>query len=83
MMMEQRCPYCGSERLDFRTFDDEPVSENEIIRTWDVSCCNCGRGHGGDKGFIVSEVLTVTSRLVAKDEEELDGLIRKETEEDE
>lgn len=76
MMMEQKCPHCGSERLDFWSSDDEPVSDTEIIRRWDVRCESCG------KGFIVSEVLTVTSRLVAKDDAELDELIKKEMEEE-
>ena len=76
MMMEQKCPYCGSERLDFWSSDDEPVSDTETISQWDVRCEKCG------ERFIVSEVLTVTSRLVAKDDRELNELIKKEQEED-
>ncbi len=76
MMMEQKCPHCGAGNLDFWSSDDEPVSDTEIIRRWDVRCEKCG------KGFIVSEVLTVTSRLVAKDDGELDELIKKEMEEE-
>ena len=76
MMMEQKCPHCGAGNLEFYESDDEWVSDNECIRQWDVRCEKCG------KGFIISEVLTVTSRLVAKDDKELDALIVKEEEED-
>lgn len=76
MMMEQKCPHCGNERLDFWSSDDEQVSDTECIRLWDVRCEKCG------ERFLVSEVLTVTSRLVAKDDKELDVLIRKEMDEE-
>ena len=76
MMMDQKCPYCGAEMLLFTSNDDEWVSDTECIRTWNVECGCC------KKNMIVSEVLTVTSRLVAKDCEELDELIKKETEEE-
>lgn len=75
MIMDQKCPHCGAENLEFYESDDEWVSENECIRRWDVRCEKCGQG------FIISEVLTVTSRLVAKDDAELDELIEKETKE--
>ena len=74
-MMEQKCPFCGEDHLEYFQSMDEWVSDNECIRQWDV---RCAQGHG----FIISEVHTVTSRLVAKDNEELDALIVKEEEED-
>ena len=54
--------------------DEENVSELEFIRSWRCYC-ECG------KSFIISDVVTITSRLVAKDDEELDALIVKEEEE--
>lgn len=74
MIMKERCPICGSKNLDYGMYEDEPVSNTETIREWHPCCEN---GHE----FIISEVLTVTSRLVAKDDEELDRLIKEEEKE--
>lgn len=74
-MMEQVCPHCGSGHLEYFQSLDEWVSDNECIRQWDV---RCAEGHR----FIISEVHTVTSRLVAKDDKELDALIAKEENEE-
>lgn len=74
MMMKEKCPICGSESLDYGSYEDEVVSDVETIREWHP-CCD--KGHE----FIISEVLTVTSRIVAKDDNELDELIEKELKE--
>ena len=75
MMMQQECPYCNSKSLHFYDKDDEWVSDDSCIRTWKVKC---DRNHE----FIISEVLMVTSRLVAKDDDELDKLIKEEEKEE-
>lgn len=73
--MEEKCPKCGSSAIEYRTYDDDPWGE-QIVRTWDG--CVCENGHE----FIISEVFTLTSRIVAKDDDELNRLIMKEKEEE-
>lgn len=76
MMMDNKCPYCGSSTIEMWTNDDEWVSDTQFISDITGECYDC------KKRFIISEVRTVTSRLVAKDQNELDALIVKEEEED-
>ena len=75
MIMEQKCPYCGSVSLKMDVDDDEWSGNDAFIRAWS---CTCENGHR----FIMSEVLTVTSRLVATDQDELDRLIAEEESEE-
>lgn len=74
MIMQEACPICGSENLRMNVSDDEYSGSDDLIRLWD---CVCGNGHE----FIISEVLTVTSRLVAKDPNDLERLILEEEKE--
>ena len=76
MIMDEKCPYCNSENLRMDVKDEEPNTSTETIVTWDCHCFGCG------KDFIMSDVVTVTSRLVAKDYEDLDRLIELEQEEE-
>lgn len=74
MIMDLKCPYCGSEALDMGSPDEEWWG-NDMISKWYVTC---DHGHR----FVVSDVNRLTSRLVAKDDKELDVLIKKEEEEE-
>lgn len=74
MIMESKCPHCGSEAIEFESPDYEWDMDKECICTWDAVCEN---GHE----FIISEILTVTSRLVAKDSDDLERLIDEEDKE--
>lgn len=76
MIMEEKCPHCDSKNLKMTVDDEEHNSPTEKIVTWSCHCFGCG------KDFIMSDVVTVTSRLVARDQEELDKLIDEEYEED-
>ena len=76
MIMEEKCPHCGSENIQMDVDDEEYNTSTETIVTWDCHCFGCG------KDFIMSDVVTVTSRLVAKDNDELDRLIEEEIKED-
>lgn len=74
MIMKLKCPHCGSENLVEMDPDYEWDSDTECIVTWDARC-ECG------KTFIVSEIAETTSRIVAKDSDDLDRLIEKEEKE--
>lgn len=73
MIMDLKCPHCGSESLDMGSPDEEWWGE-DMVSKWYVRCDN---GHR----FIVSDVNTLTSRLVAKDNEDLERLILEEEKE--
>ena len=73
MIMDLKCPFCGSEALDMGS-PDEDFWGDDMISKWHV---RCDKGHK----FIVSDVNTLTSRLVAKDEEDLERLILEEEKE--
>ena len=73
MIMKSACPHCDSESIVFDAPEYEWFSDTECICTWDGHCDN---GHD----FIISEVLNVTSRLVAKDSDDLDRLVEEEKE---
>lgn len=74
MIMESKCPHCGTEAIEFGTPEYDWYSDRECICNWDARCEN-------DHRFIISEVLTTTSRLVAKDSDDLDRLIEEEDKE--
>ena len=73
MIMDNKCPYCGSEAINFGSPDEDWWGE-ELVSRWDARCEN---GHE----FIVSEVRSLTSRIVAKDEDDLERLITEEEKE--
>lgn len=75
MMMDLKCPRCGSENVAEMDPDYDWDSSDECIVTWDVKCGGCG------KTFIVSEVVKTISRIVAKDSDDLDRLIEEEEKE--
>ena len=75
MIMSEVCPHCGSEDI---TYDEQTKNEGStdtVIREFSCTCSDCG------EQFLVSEVLTVTSRLVARSYDELEKLIEKEEKE--
>ena len=75
MIMNEACPNCGSEDV---TCEDQKKNEgtcDSVIREFVYVCSDCG------EHFIMSEVLSVTSRLVAKDYNELEKLIDAEEKE--
>ena len=76
MLMETKCPHCGCENIVMDVDREECVSDTEMIVNFDCRCGNC------KKTFIISEVRAVTSRIVAKDNDELDELIDKELKEE-
>ena len=76
MIMDEKCPHCGCENIVMDVDREEMVSDTEMIVNFNCRCGKC------KEGFIISEVRTVTSRLVAKDDGELDELIKKEMEEE-
>lgn len=71
MIMDEKCPYCGSEEIEF-VEHDVLYECGQVIVTWK---CRCSEGHE----FIASEVYTLASRLIAKDDDELDRLIEEES----
>lgn len=75
MIMEARCPYCKSEDIRYGSFDEEGAGA-DTIKNW--RDCQCSNKHH----FIISEVHTITSRIVAKDDNELEELIKKELNEE-
>ena len=75
MMMDSRCPYCDSIDISYKEMDRDWVSEEDCIVTNEGRCWEC------DKHFIVSEVVSVPSRIVAKDRDELDRLVKEELDE--
>lgn len=75
MIMDLKCPHCGSESIAELDPDYDWDNNEECVVTWDGRCGNC------DKTFIVSEIVKTTSRLVAKDSEDLDRLILEEDKE--
>ena len=74
MLMDLLCPHCGSSAVELFTDDDSWVSDTECITDMTGECHGCG------KRFKVSEVKTVTSRIIAIDSEEMDRLIAQEIE---
>lgn len=74
MIMELRCPHCGSEAIVEQDPDYEWQTGDECIINWDCRCEN-------DHHFIVSEIVRTTSRLVAKDHNDLERLIDEEDKE--
>ncbi len=74
MIMDRVCPYCGGKDFSLVERDFEYISDNEYMKDWNVTCLGCR------KEFMMSEVHSITSRLVARDLEELDALIDKELE---
>ena len=74
MIMDTVCPHCGSKAITFGSPDYEWDADKECICTWDAKCEN-------EHEFIISEILTVTSRLVARDSDHLDELIELEEKE--
>lgn len=70
-----RCPHCGSENVDFGSYDTEWDSDLSMICTWDARCDDCC------EDFIISEVLEVTDRIVAKDSDDLDRQVHEMNEE--
>ena len=74
MIMELRCPECGSEAIVEQDPDYEWQSGDECIINWNCRCEN-------DHYFIVSEIVRTTSRLVAKDHDDLERLIDEEDKE--
>ena len=75
MIMKQRCPFCGSEDVAFSRPEYDWECADRCIILWDGKCGDCG------EDFISSEVCTVESRLIAKDNDELEGLIERENKE--
>ena len=71
MMMEEKCPFCGSEDIEF-VEHDVLYECGQVIVTWRCRC-------SGDHEFVASEVYDVTSRLIAKDNDDLDRLIEEES----
>lgn len=76
MIMDEKCPHCGSENIETDVDREEPNTSTETIVNYDCHCYDCG------EDFIMSDVLTVTSRIVAKDNDELDELIEQEWKEE-
>lgn len=72
MIMELKCPRCKSESIALMDPDYDWDSDTECIVTWDAVCGDC------KKKFIVSEIVKTTSRLVAKDSDDLDRLVEEE-----
>lgn len=76
MIMDCNCPHCGGGNFEMELDQEENTDELTMIRTYRCHCA-CGGW------FIISDVNQVTSRIVAKDFEELDELIDKEKKEQE
>ena len=76
MIMNEECPYCGSEDVSCEDQTKNEGTCDSVIREFVYVCSDCG------EHFIMSEVLSVTSRIVAKDYNDLDRLIEIEVEED-
>lgn len=70
--MEWKCPCCGAEVVDISVDDESWVDEDTKIIQSHWHCDDCG------KRGVASEELLVISRLVARDDDELDALIAKE-----
>ena len=71
MIMECKCPHCGGENFEMEIDREENTDELTMIRQWNCHCA-CG------ETFIISDVQQVTSRLVAKDLDDLERLIFEE-----
>lgn len=69
--MDLKCPHCGTEELVKQDPEYGWQSVHECIVEWD---CVCKNGHD----FVISEILRTTSRLVAKDWDEMERLITEE-----
>lgn len=61
-----KCPFCGSENVDFGSYETEWDSDLSMICDWDARCDEC------HEDFIISEVLVVEERIVAKDTDDLE-----------
>ena len=63
--MSTHCPHCGS--CDVKNMEPtyDWYDEDECVCQWDVVCAHCG------DTYIVSELLKVTNRIVAKDGDDL------------
>lgn len=72
MIMDLKCPYCGSDHLNMGSPDEEWWGD-DLLSRWHARCDN---GHE----FIVSEYNELVSRLVAKDDEDLSRLADEEDE---
>ena len=71
MIMKQKCPYCGSEMMEYDDDDGQYDCDSYLV-AWDCHCEDCG------KSFIVSEAYTLSSRIIAKDNDELEELLERE-----
>ena len=71
MIMENNCPHCGSYSIVQMDPDYDWQDDDECVVVWD---CKCDHDHD----YIVSEIVKVTSRLVAKDHDDLERLIDEE-----
>ena len=73
MTADWACPHCGYDNgSEILGSDQMWDSEDTLIVTSTCRCDECG------KEYVVSEVLAVSSRLVAKDHDELVRLIEEE-----
>jgi len=74
MIMDEKCPYCGSD--DYEPIDwDDDCDCCELDSRRDYVCNSCG------EEFIVSKEYRLYSCIVAKDDNELDELLKKEKKE--
>lgn len=75
MIMDNCCPYCGCIDIAIDEIERDWTSEEDCIVAYNGKCWECG------KEFLISEVVSVTSRIVAKDDKELNDLIKQELDE--
>ena len=71
MIMEHKCPHCGSVMIEYDGDECEHDWDSYFV-DWDCHCEDCGRD------FIISEAFTLRSCIVAKDDEELEKLLEQE-----
>lgn len=71
MIMEHKCPHCGSTDIEYRG-REEQLDYDSFFAEFDCVCNEC------DNEFIISEAYTLRSRIIAKDENELERLLEQE-----
>ena len=75
MIMDIKCPYCGSENIIDLNMEIEWSNEDEAVNNGYATCDDC------NEVFRISEIIKVTSRLVAKDHDDMERLIDEEDKE--
>lgn len=76
MIMDIKCPYCDTDDVTIRSSDYDWTSYDNAVVTWDGKCKRC------HMRFVISETISVDSRLVARDSEHLNMLVEEEIKEE-